>query len=430
MAPPTDDELLSLRTAASPALSPDGSQVLFSLTSTDWEADALVPQLWLVPADGSAAPRPVTTDPKGATSGAWSPDGAYISYLAARGDGAKPQIFALPVAGGEPVCLSAADRGVTGYRWSPDGSTIAFLALEPETDERAERKETFGDFVLFRDAADQEHTHVWTLSTAAALPGAAGSGEPQPGVQRTSGKDFTASAGFGSTPLRWAPDSSRLAFVGTANPDLTAGNTATVYVLSDLSGDGEGAVTPLIEQPGPDGSPLWSPCGQFIAYTSQLGRTANALNSVVCVLPAVGAATSGAEPVQLTASFDEMPSPVSWTDAGIYFMALQRTAAHLFCCRVDLRDLLTAPTIDRISGPDGAILNAFDISGARVAAVASSATALPEVVVSELEHWSPRTVTTMSAQIASWDPLGTREVIVWESEDGTEIEGIRETATL
>ena len=121
---------------------------------------------------------------------------------------------------------------------------------------------------------------------------------------------------------------------------------------------------------------------------------------------------------------------VSWTDAGIYFMALQKTAAHLFCCRLDLQDLDTAPTIDRISGPDGAILNAFDISGARVAAVASSATALPEVVVSELEQWSPTKVTTMSAQIASWDPLGTREVISWKSEDGTEIEGIRKTATL
>ena len=54
-------------------------------------------------------------------------------------------------------------------------------------------------------------------------------------------------------------------------------------------------------------------------------------------------------------------------------MALQKTAAHLFCCRLDLRDLDTAPTTGRIYGPDGAILNAFDISGARVAAVASSA---------------------------------------------------------
>jgi Tol biopolymer transport system component len=282
MAPPTNDELLSLETLGAPTLSPLGDLVVFTVTSTDWEQDSFVSQLWLAPADGSSPPRQLTTDKSGASGPQWSPDGTYITFVASRG-GAKPQLYALPVAGGEAVCLTAADRGVSGHAWSPDGSTIAFLAMEPETEAWKERKDTFGDFVLFRSPTDQEHTHIWTLDVAAALVG-----EPSPGVQRTSGKDFTCSAGFGGTPLRWAPGSrTKLAFVGTANPDMTAGNTATVYILDiSAAGAGEGSVTPLIKQPGADGNPRWSPCGGYIAYTSQIGRTANALNSILCVLPA------------------------------------------------------------------------------------------------------------------------------------------------
>ena len=429
MAPPTHDELLSLETLGSPRLSPGGEHVLYTVTATDWEQDSFVSQLWLAPADGSVPPRRLTTDKNGATGAQWSPDGAFITFVAKRGDQRQPQLHALPLQGGEAICLTAADRGVTGHAWSSDGSTIAFLALEPETDAWKERKETFGDFVLFRSPTDQEHTHIWTIEVAAALAGA-----PQPGVQRTSGKDFTCSGGFMGTPLRWAPGSNdKLAFVGTDNPDLTAGHTATVYVL-DLSaaGSGEGTVTPLIEQPGADGNPHWSPCGEYIAYTSQIGRAANALNSILCVLPAVGAAASGATPLELSHNFDENPSPIAWTDSGIYFFGSKKTASHLFLCAltdVTASSAASAASVKRVTGPDDAMLSQFTLSedGSVCACLAASSTALPELVVGSTSAWSTQPgqqLTDMTAQIVEWDPLGGREVISWNSEDGQEIEGI------
>ena len=424
---PTNDELLSLEGVSSPVLSPDATSIVYTVTSTDWDADRFVPQLHLALADGGSAARQLTTDPQGATSAAWSPDGGYITFIASR-NGGTAQVYALPLAGGEAITLSASDRGVSGYAWSDDGSVIAFLALEPETDEWKARKETFGDFVITRSphtSIDQDHTHIFTLDVAAAL--AEG---PQEGVQRTSGREFTCSAG-----LQWAPGSStKLAFVGTDNPDLISGQTATVRILKIDGNDGAiGEVTPLIVQGGSDGAPRWSPCGRYIAYTSQIGRTANALNSIICVLPAIG---GGTLPLELSHGFDENPSMIDWTmDQGILFNGQEKTAAHLFCCG-PMGDLgaafeaaeqgtpLPPPPIIRMTGPDDAMLTSFSCVNGMAAAVSASSTALPEVVVSPIAEWSPRLLSSMTDQIAGWPALGGREVISWESEDGATIEGI------
>ena len=85
MAPPTNDELLSLETLGAPTLSPLGDLVVFTVTSTDWEQDSFVSQLWLAPADGSSPPRQLTTDKSGASGPQWSPDGTYITFVASRG---------------------------------------------------------------------------------------------------------------------------------------------------------------------------------------------------------------------------------------------------------------------------------------------------------------------------------------------------------
>ncbi|MDQ6771787.1 MAG: S9 family peptidase [Candidatus Dormibacteraeota bacterium] len=78
---------------------------------------------------------------------AWSPDGQTIAFLAPRGDaaGLHERVWTVPVAGGEPVCLTAdfdhaCDGGVVSdmrsghvarIQWSADGSRLFFLASGP-----------------------------------------------------------------------------------------------------------------------------------------------------------------------------------------------------------------------------------------------------------------------------------------------------------
>ena len=78
----THADLWSLKGVGNPSLSPDGKWVVFSLTQPDYEADKRHSDLWLVPTDGSAEPRPITAGKAGESSTAWSPDGSKLLFTA------------------------------------------------------------------------------------------------------------------------------------------------------------------------------------------------------------------------------------------------------------------------------------------------------------------------------------------------------------
>jgi Tol biopolymer transport system component len=80
----TVDDVLGLRTAGSPVVSPDGTEVLYTVRG--WEAQAGKDQdrmdarthIWVVPVAGGAA-RQITFGDRGESQPQWSPDGRYIS---------------------------------------------------------------------------------------------------------------------------------------------------------------------------------------------------------------------------------------------------------------------------------------------------------------------------------------------------------------
>src|SRR5207302_4271099 len=128
----------------------------------------------------------------------------------------------------------------------------AFAAAEPTTKDSKPRKDAFGDFEVVR--RDYGFTHLYTIDVGAALD------HPQPGTPRTRGRDFNVSS------FSWSPDASRIAFSATLNPDLIQGSTSDIYVLT-LADD---KVAKIVDLPGPDGGPLWSPDGTQIVFSSQM----------------------------------------------------------------------------------------------------------------------------------------------------------------
>ncbi|MEZ5286994.1 MAG: hypothetical protein R2712_19745 [Vicinamibacterales bacterium] len=87
--PVTIDDVLDLKAVGSPMVSPDGSRVLFTVRG--WE-DApggtdrreSRTHVWLATADGASS-RQVTFGARGESMPQWSPDGRFISFVAARG---------------------------------------------------------------------------------------------------------------------------------------------------------------------------------------------------------------------------------------------------------------------------------------------------------------------------------------------------------
>ena len=392
---PTVDDLLNLQTIGGAQISPDGNWVAYTVTSADWKQDAFVSHVWVIHAPSGRSFQ-VTRGEKPCSNPSWSPDGGWLAFTSSR-VGDKNQIFVIRPDGGEAVQLTGAENGVGGYAWSTDGKQIAFTSSDLKEKDVKARRDYAGDFEVVR--REYTHQHLRTLDVAAALMA------PAAGTERTKGKAFSVSS------FSWSPDNTRIAFSAAVNPDLIQGSTSDIYLL-DLASD---AVRKLVDSPGPDSSPRWSPDGRMLVFSSAMGNPKHFhANSRLAVVSA-----DGGTPRSITDAFDEQPNLVDWLPDGVYFGASQKTASHLL--RVDPG----TGRVSRISQPDALMLGgaSFTRDGKSFAFTAASPSTLSEIYLSAVQPFAPRKLTSMTGQAAGYR-LGRREVISWKSKDGTDIEGV------
>src|SRR5437870_9247519 len=84
----TVDDLFALKQVGDPQISPDGRWVAYTVTTTDLKAEKSESRLWMAPLSGGEA-IPLTALGSSASAPRWSPDGRYISFLAARKSSAQ-----------------------------------------------------------------------------------------------------------------------------------------------------------------------------------------------------------------------------------------------------------------------------------------------------------------------------------------------------
>lgn len=121
----TAEDLWKLSRVGGPAPAPDGMSVIVPVTTYDMEQNRGRSRLWLVPKSGE--PRPLTGEEFSSAEPAYSPDGRRVAYVRAQGE-EKPQIYLLPLDGGESERLTDMPLGAFDPKWFPDGKRIAFVA--------------------------------------------------------------------------------------------------------------------------------------------------------------------------------------------------------------------------------------------------------------------------------------------------------------
>jgi len=141
-----EKDLFSFVWIGDPQISPDGSRVAFVRVTVNDKKDGYVTSIWAVsPANGET--HQLTQGPRD-SSPRWSPDGKYLVFVrVTEKDGRPdlPQLFMLPMAGGDSFQFTKVTRGAGQPQWSPDGKMIAFvnsanpedLAKEKESQESA-----------------------------------------------------------------------------------------------------------------------------------------------------------------------------------------------------------------------------------------------------------------------------------------------------
>src|SRR5712671_5157618 len=392
---PSIDDLLTIKSVGGTQISPDGTWVAYTVGYGDFKQDAFINQIWLAPND-PGKPFQLTRGEKSSTNPRWSPDGQWLAFLSNRQDD-KNQIFLINPLGGEAQQLTKSETAIGNFSWSEDGKTIAYTATEPTPQPLKDRKDYLGDYDVVREG--YSYVQLWTLNVAEAMKG------PVVGKQRTKKKDFSIDS------FSWSPDGSSIAFSATLNPDLIQGVTSDIYLLK-LSDD---SVKKIVDLPGPDNGPRFSPDGKQIVFSSAMGNKIYFASNSRLALVSI----DGGTPKSISDSFDENPGLIEWKTDGIYFAGQQKTASHLF--RLDPATGKTS----RVTAPDNLMAGSFSFTraGDRMSFVAGSPSSMNEVFVSAVKTFAPRRLTDMTEQARAFT-LGTREVISWKSQDGTTIEGV------
>jgi len=298
MRPITIEDKYSFVWVMDPAISPDGSQIVYTQTIVDAETKEYRSKLYTVATDGISNPRPFTGGTRRDTTPRWSPDGTHVAFVSDRSG--ENQIWMLPLAGGEATQLTRMRHGASNPRWSPDGSMIAFVAgmksddcmdkmLTPmskaEKEARDKHKKEHAmivDSVRYRFDAmgyfEGINSHIWVLNIA------------DGSIIRVTEGDYQ------HADFAWSPCGSKIVLAANRNEDadLITWNS-DIWTVSASGSD----MQKLTATNGPCSNPVWSPDGSKIAYLGHLRECYGATISRIWLVNA-----GGGEPTCLTAGFD------------------------------------------------------------------------------------------------------------------------------
>lgn len=154
-------DFLNIPGVSNPQLSPNGSDIIYVLSESDWEANKQVGHLWRVGINGDDD-RQITSGKEGESNPLWSPDGRWISFVTKRNDDEANQIYIMRKDGGEGLKLTSHKTSVSSTRWSSDSKSIYFIANDTLSADEEKAKKLKDD--VYQLDEDYKQKHLWKVS--------------------------------------------------------------------------------------------------------------------------------------------------------------------------------------------------------------------------------------------------------------------------
>ena len=333
----THELIWLMKRVGAPSPSPDGRWIVFPVVEPAYDEKDQVSDLWIVPADGSAKPRRLTSTKSGESGVAWSRDSQRLAFSAKREGDEVNQIYVMDVvAGGEAVRVTSLSTGARSPQWRPDGKALLFVssvypgAKDDEANKKiaAERKAQKHKARVY-DSFPIRHWDKWLEDTQPHLFVQSLEPESKP-TDLLAGTKFVNERGFGGSlgnsgdeiNAVWSPDGSTIVFVATQNRNVSAYAASNTLLYKTSASGGE----PVAITSGKNSfaQPTFSPDGKtlYFAISPETDRVYNLTR--LASLPWPG----GGEPKVLTSSFDRSVGSFALTPDSKTIYLLAEEAGH------------------------------------------------------------------------------------------------------
>ncbi len=425
----TDTDIMKFVWIAEGQISPDGRQVAFTRVTINEGKDDYETALWLVPADGSGAPRAITSGTRD-SSPRWSPDGKTLAFVRSPDKDGRPQpaqIYLLALDGGEARPITDLARGAGAPAWSPDGKRIAFSSSMRDGD-TAPPAPAKSDVRVITSAtyrnngggwADPDRaSHIWVTEVR-------GGTEIARPTQLTTGK-------YSEGGHAWSPDGSKIYFTSTRVDDpYYAPSDADLYAVPSTGG----AMTKVASISGNIGGPRPSPDGKWIAFNGTLnGPTERSYDQPDLF---VAAADGTGTPRNLTDKYDfdigggiggDQRAPRGGGAGGAIWAADGRSIITVAGVQGDANliriDVATSAVTPVYKGAHTVQAYTATPDARTIAAVTSTGTNINDLFVLDTATASSATqVTRVNADLFANITLTAPEEVWWKSFDGRAIQG-------
>jgi dipeptidyl aminopeptidase/acylaminoacyl peptidase len=403
------NDLAKIASVSDPQISPDGKSIVFVVSRPNLEKDRSDREL--VRIDISTGTQHVLTyERRGVGSPRWSPGGDRLAFVAVEGAGkeALPQIFVLPMTGGEARKITDAPNGIEQFAWKPDGREIAYVTSdEPENKKEIEKHQDafeVGDNDFLATEAPTP-SHLWILpaeggkarrltSGAWSLPKSAPPSSP-------------------ASPISWSPDGKWLLFTRQEHPHQGDADLTTLQVLNVETGE----TRKLTKHEKFESFGLFSPDGSRVAYWYPRDGDPNNENEIFVTQ------SSGGDGSDATRSIDRDIQRVIWMPDGNSLLVGGHDGTLTSLWLQPLGGAAKKLLLGDISPSWGFWVDAFVGHQGEIAFTGSTPTQPSELYYMASASEAPRRLTDFNHEIASL-ALGKAERFEWKGPDNFQEDGV------
>ena len=411
------NDLINLKRAGDPQLSPDGATVALSIGIVDRVANKTLTQIYLMSANGGPY-RAITEGKSSSSSPRWSPDSKHIAFVTGG------QIWTMKADGSDRSQVTTLSTGAGGPVWSPDGKWLAFGSevfpecksdecnqIEADKAEKNKVKAYVTERLLFRHWVEWRtrlRTHVFVVSAK---------GGPARDVTPGDFDSPPYAAGTG-VDYAFSPDGISIAYL--RNPDkVEATSTNSDIYIQPLEGGEAKNITASMR--GYDVSPLYTPDGKYLLFRSQATATFEADRWRI-----MRHDLKTGETVELSRGFDQQADDLTLSadSKTIFFTAELRGRKPIFSVPVepDFR-LRTATHVKQLV--DGVFASSLNTTqdGKSIVFAASSMTSPTEIMKVGTNGGVPTALTTVNRDGLKSFGLRSVEDVDWKGALNAKVHG-------